>query len=121
MQAIRSNPAAQPDPAMRRGQVLTSATLKAAEVLGITQAQLGQIIGVSAPTVSRMKSGDYTLSEERKEWSLAALLVRLYRSLDSMVGVGARKTPAPGSPAPIAPSTTRRRRNCWPMCRAWCM
>ena len=86
MQAIRSNPAAQPDPAMRRARVLTSAALKAADVLGITQAQLGQIIGVSAPTVSRMKSGDYTLSEERKEWSLAALLVRLYRSLDSMVG-----------------------------------
>ena len=85
MQATRSNPSVQTDLAARRGRVLTSATLKAAEVLGITQAHLAQIIGVSAPTVSRMKSGDYTLSEERKEWSLAALLVRLYRSLDSIV------------------------------------
>lgn len=86
MQATRSNPLAQTDLAARRGRVLTSATLKAAEVLGITQAHLAQIIGVSAPTVSRMKSGDYVLAEERKEWSLAALLVRLYRSLDSIVG-----------------------------------
>ena len=85
MQVTRNNPTARTDTATRRGQVLTSATLKAAEVLGVTQAQLAQIIGVSAPTVSRMKSGDYTLSEERKEWSLAALLVRLYRSLDSIV------------------------------------
>ena len=74
-----------PDPAAERSRVLTTATLKAAELLGITQAQLAQVIGVSAPTVSRMKSGDYLLSPERKEWSLAALFVRLYRSLDSIV------------------------------------
>lgn len=85
MQAPRSNPAVRRDAAIRRGQVLTAAALRAAEVLGITQAQLAQIIGLSAPTISRMKSGDYTLSQERKEWSLAALLVRLYRSLDSIV------------------------------------
>ena len=69
----------------RRNRVLTSATLKAAELLGVSQGQLAKVIGVSAPTVSRMKSGDYLLSEERKEWSLAALFVRLYRSLDSIV------------------------------------
>ena len=86
MQVLRKSPdVLPPDPAARRGKVLTAATLKAAEGLGITQAQLGRIIGVSAPTVSRMKSGDYRLSEERKEWSLAALFVRLYRSLDSIV------------------------------------
>ena len=73
-------------PAVRRSRVLTLATLTAAETLGFTQAQLAQIIGVSAPTVSRMKNGDYLLSEDRKEWSLAALFVRMYRSLDSMVG-----------------------------------
>lgn len=79
-------PAIDVSPAARRGRVLTLATLTAAETLGFTQAQLAQIIGVSAPTVSRMKSGDYLLAEERKEWALAALFVRMYRSLDSMVG-----------------------------------
>ena len=91
MQAVRSarnsaNPGPDATPAARRGRVLTLATLTAAETLGFTQAQLAQIIGVSAPTVSRMKNGDYLLSEDRKEWSLAALFVRMYRSLDSMVG-----------------------------------
>lgn len=91
MQAVR-NIRGKPDsaidasPAARRSRVLTMATLTAAETLGFTQAQLAQIIGVSAPTVSRMKNGDYLLAEERKEWSLAALFVRMYRSLDSMVG-----------------------------------
>jgi transcriptional regulator with XRE-family HTH domain len=66
--------------------VLTAATLKAAEWMGLSQAQLARVIGVSAPTVTRMKSGAYLLAETRKEWPLAALLVRLYRSLDSIVG-----------------------------------
>lgn len=84
MHAIRSERStAKPEP--RRGKVLTSATLKAAELLDISQSQLARVIGVSAPTVSRMKSGAYLLSEERKEWSLAALFVRAYRSLDSIV------------------------------------
>ena len=91
MQVVHSargtgKPATDASPAARRGRVLTLATFTAAETLGFTQAQLAQIIGVSAPTVSRMKSGDYLLAEERKEWSLAALFVRMYRSLDSMVG-----------------------------------
>lgn len=68
-----------------RAQVLTRATLAAAEILGLSQGGLAQVIGVSAPTVSRMKGGTYRLEEARKEWSLAALFVRLYRSLDSMV------------------------------------
>lgn len=54
--------------------------------MGLSQAQLARVIGVSAPTVTRMKSGAYLLAESRKEWPLAALLVRLYRSLDSIVG-----------------------------------
>ena len=83
--AAKTSRAPIPDPTARRARVLTSATLKAAELLGITQADLARIIGVSAPTVSRMKAGAYRLSEERKEWSLAALLVRLYRSVDSIV------------------------------------
>jgi uncharacterized protein (DUF2384 family) len=69
----------------KRSRVLTTATLKAAEILEINQSRLAQVVGVSAPTISRMKNGEYLLSEERKEWSLAALFVRMFRSLDSMV------------------------------------
>jgi transcriptional regulator with XRE-family HTH domain len=65
--------------------VLTRAVLAAAKALGVSQAALAAILGVSAPTVSRMANGAYLLDPERKEWELAALFVRLFRSLDSIV------------------------------------
>jgi transcriptional regulator with XRE-family HTH domain len=74
-------PAAAPEP--RR--VLTKAVVNAAKALGISQAGLAAIIGLSTPTVSRMANGAYLLDPERKEWELAALFVRLFRSLDSIV------------------------------------
>ena len=33
-----------------------------------------------------MANGTYTLDAEKKEWELGALFVRLFRSLDSIVG-----------------------------------
>lgn len=71
-------------PAAQRAQVLTGATLKAADLLGIKQSDLAKIIGVSAPQISRMRSGSYLLQEESKEWELAALFVRVFRGLDSI-------------------------------------
>lgn len=47
---------------------------------------LARIIGRSGPTLSRMYAGRYELEEGAKEWELAVLFVRLYRSLDSIVG-----------------------------------
>ena len=67
-------------------QTLTSAVLKAAELLAIHQSELASILGVSTATVSRMVSGRYMLQPDRKEWQLAALFVRLFRSLDSITG-----------------------------------
>ncbi|MCG6205715.1 MbcA/ParS/Xre antitoxin family protein [Rhodopseudomonas sp. HC1] len=67
-----------------KGQVLTKATIKAAERLGLSQKALGNVIGLSESVVSRMKSGDYVLGGG-KPYELAALLVRLYRSLDAIV------------------------------------
>jgi len=75
---------AQPDPEARR--VLTRAVLRAAESLAINQGRLGQILGLSPATVSRMASGSYRLDEQKKEWELGALFVRLFRSLDAVVG-----------------------------------
>lgn len=70
----------------RREAVLTSATIKAAEHLDIPNATLGAIIGVSAPTVSRMKTGAYLLSDGSKPFEMAQLFLRMFRSLDSIVG-----------------------------------
>ena len=44
------------------------------------------MIGVSEATVSRMRNGDYTLQPGQKPFELAVLFVRLYRSLDAIVG-----------------------------------
>src|SRR3974390_3945129 len=69
----------------RRG-VLAGAVLRASALLEITQSSLAQILGLSASTVSRMANGAYTLDDQKKEWELGALFVRLFRSLDAVIG-----------------------------------
>jgi len=66
--------------------VLTKATLRAATRLGLSSKALAAVIGVSEATVSRMRGGDYTLQAGQKAFELATLFVRLYRSLDAIVG-----------------------------------
>jgi hypothetical protein len=73
-------------PAAQKREVLTKAVVNAARALGISQSKVASTLGVSDPTASRMFGGKYLLDPERKEWELAALFVRLFRSLDSIVG-----------------------------------
>ena len=75
-----------PDAVIDQAAVLTKAALRAATQLGITNKLLDAVIGVSEATVSRMRSGDYTLQRGQKPFELAVLFVRLYRSLDAIVG-----------------------------------
>lgn len=82
MAPTRSRPVSAPD----KAAVLTKATLRAAGQLGLTNKALATVIGVSEATVSRMRSGDYTLQPGQKPFELAVLFVRLYRSLDAIVG-----------------------------------
>jgi uncharacterized protein (DUF2384 family) len=78
----RTAPTPKPEP--RR--VLTGAVLRAGVLLEITQSGLAQILGLSPSTVSRMANGTYTLDTHKKEWELGALFVRLFRSLDALIG-----------------------------------
>jgi hypothetical protein len=71
-----------PDP----GAVLSHAALRAARFLEIAQADLARVIGVSEATVSRMARGQKCLEPHSKPWQLAGLFVRLFRSLDAIVG-----------------------------------
>lgn len=66
--------------------VLSKAVARAAERLDVSKALLAKVLGVSAPTVSRLYSGSYQLEPQRKEWDFALLFVRVFRSLDSIVG-----------------------------------
>jgi transcriptional regulator with XRE-family HTH domain len=71
-----------PDP----GTVLAKATVRAATMLGLSGVALARVLGLSEPTVSRLLRGDRALVPGSKEGELAALLVRVYRSLDAVVG-----------------------------------
>ena len=67
--------------------VLTKAVVRAAALLGFTQRELAAILGISEATVSRLRADKYRLSPHRpKEWELARLFVRLFRSLDALWG-----------------------------------
>ena len=67
--------------------VLSKAAVRAAKLLDLTQRDVSAALGVSEATVSRLFTGKYLLSPERaKEWELARLLVRMFRSLDALWG-----------------------------------
>src|ERR1700704_291515 len=66
--------------------VVTKATLRAADRLRVTNKVLAKVIGVSESTVSRMRKGDHPLEKGQKPFELAVMFVRLYRSLDAVVG-----------------------------------
>jgi uncharacterized protein (DUF2384 family) len=71
----------------KEGAVLTKATIRAADKLDMSQKALASIIGVSESVVSRMRKGSFTLERESgKPFELAVLFIRLYRSLDAIVG-----------------------------------
>jgi hypothetical protein len=70
-----------PDP----GDVLTRATLAAAHRLGVRNARLAQVIGTSEASVSRLSAGR-RIDPRGKEGELALLFLRLFRSLDALVG-----------------------------------
>ena len=71
--------------------VLATSTKRAAALLGLNGAALARILGVSEATVSRILRGERPLAPESKSGELAALLVRLYRSLDALVGNDAQQ------------------------------
>ncbi len=65
--------------------VLAKAAINAAERLGLRNRHLAEIIGTSEASISRLRSGR-GLDPERKEGELALLFLRLFRSLDALVG-----------------------------------
>jgi hypothetical protein len=67
-------------------RVVTKATLRAADRLGIKNNVLARIVGLSEPTISRMSKGTYLLPPDSKAFELAVLFVRFYRSLDGVIG-----------------------------------
>jgi hypothetical protein len=79
--------AARPDPAA----VLTKALLRAGGLLGLSSAALARVLGVSEASISRLVAGTRSIDPASKEGELALLLVRVYRSLDALVGADAEQ------------------------------
>jgi len=73
-------------PGVAENAVLTQAVIRAAANLQLSYSVLGRMLGLSQSTISRMRSGGYVLDANEKPFELAALFVRVYRSLDAMVG-----------------------------------
>jgi uncharacterized protein (DUF2384 family) len=78
--AVRARPAADD------GALLARATVRAARLLALPQGELARVIGVSGATLSRLAHGQRAFEPDSKPWQLAALFVRLFRSLDAIVG-----------------------------------
>ena len=68
------------------GPVLAKAVLRGGEILGLSQSTLGRVLGISGSQVSRMKDGYVQLDPDSKPWEHALLFVRLFRSLQALVG-----------------------------------
>jgi transcriptional regulator with XRE-family HTH domain len=66
--------------------VLTKATIRVSDRLGISQKELASVVGLSESTISRMRKGSFALERSsNKAFELAQLLVRLYDLLDFIV------------------------------------
>jgi hypothetical protein len=68
------------------GALVTKAVLRAAGRLGVSNRALSRILGVSEASVSRMGSGAFVLAPRDKSYELGLLFLRLFRSLDAIVG-----------------------------------
>jgi hypothetical protein len=78
---MSSRPSIRPEP----GAVLARAVLAAAARLGMRNRRLAEVIGTSEASISRLSSGR-RIDPGSKEGELALLFLRLYRSLDALVG-----------------------------------
>lgn len=73
-------------PAPEPGAVVTKGVMRAAARLELSNRVVAATLGVSEATVSRMGAGAYQLDPASKPYELAVLLLRLFRSLDAIVG-----------------------------------
>lgn len=78
-------PVAAPRSGPRAAAVLTKALVRACRNLGLAQRDLAALLGVSESSVSRLHR-NRAIDPATKEGELALLFLRVYRSLDAVVG-----------------------------------
>ena len=67
-------------------KVLSKALIRMADYLALSRGELSRVIGVSESSLSRLYEGKRHIDPLSKEGELAALLLRLFRSLDTLFG-----------------------------------
>jgi hypothetical protein len=70
----------------RPGAVLAKGLLRVAQALDLSQTEVAAIVGSSAASISRTFAGERELQPTSAEGRNALLLVRVFRSLDTLVG-----------------------------------
>jgi Protein of unknown function (DUF2384) len=86
-QGTRQKTLTRPAPrAADEAAVVTKGVMRAAGRLELPNRALAAVLGVSEATVSRMGAGAYQLDPVGKPFELAVLFLRLFRSLDAIVG-----------------------------------
>jgi uncharacterized protein (DUF2384 family) len=66
--------------------VVAKALVRAAQRLGVSQAGLAEVLGTSAASVSRTFAGERPVVPDSAEGRHALLFLRVFRSLDTLVG-----------------------------------
>jgi len=69
-----------------QARVLTKAVLNVAHFYELSGKDLSEIIGISEASISRLGQGKKLLSPDNKEGEMAILLIRVYRSLNALLG-----------------------------------
>ena len=69
-----------------QSRVLSEAVARVAACWKLTNEQLGAVLGLSPATASRLRSGGFQLDRSTKAFELGQYLVRLFRSLDALMG-----------------------------------
>ncbi|MDX2347051.1 MAG: DUF2384 domain-containing protein [Legionella sp.] len=69
-----------------KAQTLTKALLRMADFLKLSGKDLSALIGISESSATRLHQGKKFITPDSKEGELAILLLRIYRSLNALVG-----------------------------------
>lgn len=70
----------------REGQILSKAVARAAALLDVDDEDLSTVLGISGALIPRMRDGTYGCEPGTSGFDAAILFVRLFRSLDAIVG-----------------------------------
>ena len=77
-----NSPSLRPDASV----VASKALIRAADLLGLSAKELSPVVGLSEASLSRLKRGGDAPRLTGKPYELALLFIRLYRSLDAIMG-----------------------------------